>query len=55
MAMMTLAHRMRVFGVVHHAGVQKEHSKLRWDAAAQAKIMRVMLSSQRLWPISWSF
>jgi len=39
MAMMSLAHRMQVFGIVHHAGLQKERSKLRWDAALQAKIM----------------
>ena len=34
MAMMTLAHRMQVFGVVHNAGLQRERSKLRWDAGA---------------------
>ena len=39
MAMMTLAHRMQVFGVVHHAGLQEQRSKLRWDAAVKAKIM----------------
>jgi hypothetical protein len=39
MAMMSLAHRMQLFGIVHHAGLQKERSKLRWDAAVQAKIM----------------
>ena len=39
MLMMTLAHRMQVFGIVHHASLQSEHSKLRWDAALQAKIM----------------
>ena len=39
MAMMSLAHRMQVFGVVHHAGLQRERSKLRWAAALQAKIM----------------
>jgi len=38
-AMMTLAHRVQVFGVVHHAGLQRERSKLRLDADLQAKIM----------------
>jgi hypothetical protein len=39
MAMMGLAHRMQVFGIVHHAGLQKERSMSRWDAAVQAEIM----------------
>ncbi len=43
MAMMSLAHRMQVFGIVHHAGLQKERSKLRWDAAVQAKIRAAVL------------
>lgn len=34
MVMMTLAHRMQVFGVIHHAGLQRERSELRWDAVA---------------------
>ena len=38
MAMMTLAHRMQVFGVVH-AGLHTERSKLRGDAARKVKIM----------------
>ena len=39
MAMMTLAHRMHVFGIVHHAGLQRERSKLGWDATYKVKIM----------------
>ena len=38
MAMMTLAHRMQVFGVVH-TGLHTERSKLRGDAARKVKIM----------------
>ena len=55
MAMMTLAHRMQVFGVVHHAGHQKERSScdrtLRYKRKSWAAVLpdAHALLRRRLW------